>query len=75
MEPIPVGASSLIMREPSISGSPVASPSDPRSMVDFAGRHGISPQAEHVPIESINEAFDQQVAGNARYRLVLDLPS
>ena len=75
MEPIPAGAFSLIMQERSISGSPVASPSDTRSMVDFAGRHGIAPKTEHFPIESINEAFDHLFAGNARYRPILDLPS
>ena len=75
LEPIPVGAFSLIMAERSISGSPVANPADTRSMVDFAGRHGIVPKTEHFPIASINEAFDHLLAGNARYRLVLDLPS
>ena len=76
LEPIPVGAFSLIMAERSISGSPVANPADTRSMLDFAGRHGIVPKTEHFPIASIiNEAFDHLLAGNARYRLVLDLPS
>ena len=55
--------------------APVANPADTRSMVDFAGRHGIVPKTEHFPIASINEAFDHLLAGNARYRLVLDLPS
>ena len=63
------------MQERSIFGSPVASPSDTRAMVDFAGRHGIAPKTEHFPIESINEAFDHLLAGKARYRLILDLPT
>lgn len=75
MEPVPVGAFSLIMQERSIFGSPVASPSDTRAMVDFAGRHEIAPKTEHFPIESINEAFDHLLAGKARYRLILDLPT
>lgn len=75
MEPVPVGAFSLIMQERSISGSPVASPSDTRAMVDFAGRHGIAPKTEHFRIDSINQAFDHLLAGKARYRRVLDLPT
>lgn len=75
MEPIPVGAISLVMQERSISESPVASSSDTRWMVDFAGRHGISRHTEHFPIESINGALDHLLSGNARYRLFLDLPS
>ena len=75
LEPIPVGAFDLIMPFRSISGSPVATPSDTRSMVEFAGRHGIQPRTEHFPLESINEAFDHLMAGKARYRLVLDVRS
>ena len=72
MEPIPVGAFSLIMTGREISGSPVASPSDTRAMVDFAGRHGITPTSEHFPVTSINEASDRLLAGDVRHRAILD---
>ena len=72
MEPIPVGAFSLIMTEREISGSPVASPSDTRAMIDFAGWHQIAPTNEHFPIASVNEAFDRLLAGAVRHRAILD---
>jgi uncharacterized zinc-type alcohol dehydrogenase-like protein len=55
-----------------ISGSPVASPSDTRVMIDFAGRHGITPTSEHFPVTSIKEAFDRLLAGDVRHRAILD---
>lgn len=72
MEPISFGAFGLIMTERSISGSSVASPSNTRAMLDFAGRHGIAPTTEHFPITSINEAFDRLLAGEVRHRAILD---
>jgi alcohol/geraniol dehydrogenase (NADP+) len=73
LEPIPVGAFSLIIPERTISGSPVATPAHTRAMVDFAGRHGIAPTTEHFPLASINEAFARLAAGDVRYRAVLDI--
>ena len=40
--------------------------------LDFAARHGITPQTEHFPMSRINEAFERLGAGKARYRIVLD---
>lgn len=72
LEPIPVGAFSLIMQQRSISGSPTGSPVDIATMLDFASRHAIAPQTEHFPMSRINEAFAHVEAGKARYRVVLD---
>ncbi len=72
LEPILFGAFSLIKRQRSISGSPTASPVFIESMLDFASRHNIAPQAEHFPMSHINEAFARLESGKARYRIVLD---
>jgi uncharacterized zinc-type alcohol dehydrogenase-like protein len=56
----------------SLSGSPNGSPVALETMLDFAARHGITPQTEHFPMSRINEAFDRLRAGKARYRIVLD---
>jgi uncharacterized zinc-type alcohol dehydrogenase-like protein len=71
-EPIPVSAFSLIAGQKSISGSPTGSPVAIETMLDFAARHGITPQTEHMPMTQINEAFERLEAGKARYRIVLD---
>jgi uncharacterized zinc-type alcohol dehydrogenase-like protein len=72
LEPIPVPAFSLILGQRSVSGSPTGSPVTLRTMLDFAARHDITPQTEHLPMSQINEAFARLESGKARYRIVLD---
>ena len=72
LEPIPVAAFDLIMGQRSISGSPTGAPVTISAMLDFAGRHAITPQVEHFPMSKVNEALAHLEAGRARYRIVLD---
>jgi alcohol/geraniol dehydrogenase (NADP+) len=72
LEPIPVGAFSLIAGQNSLSGSPVGSPVGTATMLDFAARHRITPQTEHLPMSRVNEAVERLEAGKARYRIILD---
>ena len=72
LEPVPIGAMSLIMGQRSISGSPTGAPIDILNMLEFAGRHNVTPQTEHIPMSEINDAFARLEAGRARYRIVLD---
>ena len=73
LDPIPFGAFDLIMGQRSISGSPVASPTNTQRMVEFASRHTIAPMTEHFPLADINEAMEKLKAGDIRYRAVLDV--
>jgi uncharacterized zinc-type alcohol dehydrogenase-like protein len=72
LEPIPVSAASLFLRQRSVSGSPIGPPVAIATMLDFAARHNIAPQTEHYPMSNINEAFARLESGKARYRIVLD---
>ena len=72
VEPIPVHVLPFIMGQRSLSGSPSGPPTVIGTMLEFAARHGITPQTEHFPMSRINEAFEQLEAGKARYRIVLD---
>ncbi len=72
LEPIPVSAFSLILQQRNVSGSPTGSPVAIASMLDFAARHEIAPQTEHMPMSKINEAFARLESGKAHYRIVLD---
>jgi uncharacterized zinc-type alcohol dehydrogenase-like protein len=60
------------LQQRAISGSPTGSPVAIETMLDFAARHGISPQNEHYPMSRINDAFARLESGKARYRIVLD---
>ncbi|HEY5802667.1 MAG TPA: NAD(P)-dependent alcohol dehydrogenase [Lysobacter sp.] len=72
LEPIPVAAFSLIMKQREISGSPTGSPTDIATLLDFAARHDIRPQVEMFPMNQVNEALKHLLDGKARYRIVLD---
>jgi uncharacterized zinc-type alcohol dehydrogenase-like protein len=72
VEPIPVHVIPLIMEQRCLSGSPTGSPVGTGLMLDFAARHGMTPQTDHFLMSRINEAFARLRAGKARYRIVLD---
>lgn len=72
LEPIPVSAFPLIMKQGSISASPTGSPVDIETMLEFAARHKIAPTTEHYPMSKINDAFERLSSGKSRYRIVLD---
>lgn len=71
LEPMDVGAMSLIMGQRSLSGSPVGSPGSIQTMLDFAARHSIKPIVETFPFEKVNDAIEHLKGGKARYRIVL----
>lgn len=70
-EPVPVNAIQLLGSQYSLSGSPSGSPAVMSTLLDFAGRHHITPQTEYFPMSRINDALDHLRAGKARYRIVL----
>lgn len=71
LEPVEIGAFSLIMAQRQISGSPVGSPATIRQMIDFAALHQIEPVTEHFKFDQVNEAIEHLESGDARYRIVL----
>ena len=72
LEPIPIVAFPMIMGQKCVSGSPTGSPVAMETMLEFAARHNVTPQTEHLPMSRINDAFERLEAGQARYRIVLD---
>ncbi len=72
VEPIPVGAFSLIMNQKSLSGTATGSPGVVAKMLEFCARHNIETVTEKYPMSKINEAFVHLESGNARYRIVLE---
>lgn len=71
LEPIEIGAFSLIGGQRQISGSPVGSPATIAKMLEFAALHGIEPVTEHFKFDQVNEAIEHLESGKARYRIVL----
>lgn len=71
LEPLDIGAFSLILAQRSVSGSPVGSPVTIGKMLEFVARHEIAPVIEQFPFSKINEAIAQLRSGKAHYRIVL----
>lgn len=71
LEPLDLQAMQLIMGQREVSGSPVGSPENIATMLDFCVRHDIKPVIEKFDFNDINKAFDRLKSGDARYRIVL----
>jgi uncharacterized zinc-type alcohol dehydrogenase-like protein len=74
-EPSPVGAFSLIWGNKRLSGSAIGGLAETQEMLDYCAAHGIVSDVEIIPIQKINEAYERLVAGDVRYRFVIDLAS
>ena len=44
-------------------------------MINYCHKNDIYPEVEVIPIEKINLAFENTVAGKVRYRYVIDMSS
>ena len=42
-------------------------------MLDFCAEHGVVSDVEVVGADQLNEAYDRMVAGDVKYRFVLDV--
>ncbi|GAC1626909.1 MAG: NAD(P)-dependent alcohol dehydrogenase [Nevskia sp.] len=71
LDPLAVRPQLLFGNQKSISGSPLGSPAMTATMLEFAARHGIAPQAELFPMAQVNDAIEHLRAGKARYRVIL----
>ena len=72
LEPVAVGAFSMIMGQKSVSGSPLGSPATIGTMLDFCARHRIEAVTEHFPMSRVNDAIQHLRDGKARFRIVLE---
>lgn len=70
--PFTVPVVDLIKGARSAGGSPTGTPTVMTKMLEFAARHNIKPEVEHMPMSKINEAISYLESGKPRYRIVLD---
>lgn len=71
-EPIPVQTPDLIFGGRSIVGSLTGSAADNEDSLTFSLAHQIAPMIETVPFEDAPQAYERMMAGQARFRIVLD---
>jgi len=74
-KPSALSAFPLILRRRRLAGSLIGGIAETQEMLDFCGEHGFGSMVEVIPMEKVNEAYDNVVAGKVRYRYVIDLQS
>ncbi|MGA8165143.1 MAG: NAD(P)-dependent alcohol dehydrogenase [Waddliaceae bacterium] len=72
LDPLDLAIFPMILKQQSVSGSPVGSPATITKMLDFAALHQIKPTIETFPLDKVNEAIERLRSGQARYRIVLN---
>jgi alcohol dehydrogenase (NADP+) len=72
-EPMPpVNPRALVRRRIAYAGSLIGGIAETQEMLDFCAEHGVVADIEVVRAEQLNEAYDRMVAGDVKYRFVLD---
>ena len=71
-EALSIRVGSVIGGRKSFSGSNIGSIKETQEMLDFCAEHGIASEIELISADQINEAYDRVVAGDVRYRFVID---
>jgi uncharacterized zinc-type alcohol dehydrogenase-like protein len=68
----PVNPGSLIRRRIAYAGSLIGGIAETQEMLDFCAEHGVVADIELVAAGELNDAYDRMVAGDVKYRFVLD---
>jgi alcohol dehydrogenase (NADP+) len=68
----PVNPGALIRRRIAYAGSLIGGIAETQEMLDFCAEHGVVADIEVVSAGRLNEAYDRMVAGDVKYRFVLD---
>ena len=62
----------LIMGRRSLAGSLIGGIRETQEMLDFCGKHNITPDIELIPFQKVNEAYERVIKSDVRYRFVID---
>ena len=65
----------LVFKRRRLVGSLIGGIAETQEMLDFCAAKGIASDIELIKIQDINRAFDRAVAGDVKYRFVIDLQS
>jgi uncharacterized zinc-type alcohol dehydrogenase-like protein len=68
----PVNPGALIRRRIAYAGSLIGGIAETQEMLDFCAEHGVVADVEVVGAGQLNQAYDRMVAGDVKYRFVLD---
>jgi uncharacterized zinc-type alcohol dehydrogenase-like protein len=75
VEPLSVKVFSLIGNRRSFAGSPIGGIPETQEMLDVAAANGFGADIETIDADAIDAAYERVVAGDVRYRFVIDIAS
>ncbi len=75
IEPVdpPVNAAKLVLGRKVLAGSLIGGIAETQEVLDFCAEHGITCDIEMLDIRQINEAYARMIAGDVKYRFVIDM--
>ena len=73
--PLPVQVFSIIFPRRNFAGSLIGGIAETQEMLDFCAAHGIVSDIEMINIDRINDAYQRVIAGDVKYRFVIDMQS
>ena len=65
-------AGTFINKRRTLSGSLIGGIAETQEMLDFCASHGITADIELIRADQINDAYERMLAGDVRYRFVID---
>ena len=71
-KPVAIPVFSIIPTRRTIAGSMIGGIRETQEMLDFCGRHNIVCDIEMITADKINEAYERAIAGDVKYRFVID---
>jgi len=75
-EPHPMpGVFSFIRGRRSLSGSLIGGIAETQEMLDFCAEHGVVSDVEMIRMDQIDEAYERMLAGDVKFRFVIDMES
>jgi uncharacterized zinc-type alcohol dehydrogenase-like protein len=63
----------VIFSRRNVSGSLIGGIAETQEMLDFCGRHNVTPEIEVIPVDKVNEAYERILKSDVRYRFVMDM--
>ncbi|KPX85479.1 Oxidoreductase, zinc-binding protein [Pseudomonas meliae] len=75
IEPVepPVHAAHLVMSRRVLAGSLIGGIAETQEVLDFCAENDITCDIEMLDIRNINEAYERMLAGDVKYRFVIDM--
>ncbi|WP_040264391.1 NAD(P)-dependent alcohol dehydrogenase [Pseudomonas massiliensis] len=66
-------AANLVLKRRVLAGSLIGGIAETQEVLDFCAEHGITCDIEMLDIRNINEAYSRMIAGDVKYRFVIDM--